>query len=64
MEAQSEASIVIMIVNLCRVIPALLTVLFWGPISDRMGRKTVIIACYIGVIVYAGINFLAIRFGE
>ena len=63
MEAQAESSLVFMIVNLCRVIPALFTVLFWGPISDRKGRKFVILVCYVGVILYAAVNFLAIKYG-
>ena len=47
-EAQKGAMIVLTGNTLSGTIPAMITILFWGPLSDRWGRKPIILIAYVG----------------
>jgi len=48
--------------TLCGSLPAMLTVLFWGPLSDKWGRKPILLIAYAGAVAQIIIDFLTIHF--
>jgi len=60
MTAQSKSSLILMGNTLFSSVPGMLMVLFWGPLSDKWGRKPVLLIAYVGAIAQTIIDFLAI----
>ena len=63
LQAQSKTSMILMGNTLCGSLPAMLTVLFWGPLSDKWGRKPILLIAYAGAVAQIIIDFLTIHFG-
>ena len=59
-----RASLILMGNTLFSSVPGMLMVLFWGPLSDKWGRKPVLLIAYVGAIAQTIIDFLAIVYSK
>ena len=64
MRAQSKSSMILMGTTLSSSLPAMLMILFWGPLSDKWGRKPILLIAYVGAIAQVIFDFFGIVYSK